>query len=630
MLRRQQFAAAFVAVGALVPVLLTAAPAIADTAEINGHVLAQETGEGPAGGFCISAYTEDFGWAGGTCTDGSDQTGAFSIPDLDTGSLYRIEVAASGYATTWLPDSRDFDGAQSYSAPSTIEATMQQAAAMSGTLTRSDGSPASDVAVNVYRADVEDRVASAWTDENGTWAVDGLLPGSYKVSFEWGRYWAHGKTDWAGADEFPAVAGSTVTVDEQLPPPTKVSGHVQAAGSGAPVQGVCVNLEDPAEMFSNMGSACTDASGDYVIEDAIPGTWIVRFYDDTGGYAPQWWGSDAPARESAAQLTVPAGVTTTGIDAELSTAAALSGRVIDAASGRPLADVCPSPYQGSRGDFFQNAVTSCSDTQGRWSVRGLPAGDATVTFSANVEDHPYLDTWAYGSSTQARATVFRLAAGETTALRDVKMVLGGVLTGQVTDAATGRPVEGVYVDVNPFGPRAGAGEGRWSKRTGPDGRYTIRGISPGTRTPVAYDEEHERYGWQWAGGATDPATGTSIKFKEGRTSQLNFTMRPGASVTGHVVMSDGSVPETSGMVDVVTYPSGAAVGWSSDYFGGNGAFRVTGLPDGARVLLRFTPNNDEGQTRPATWYEGAVDQAHATVVVTTVTSPPDITAHLRP
>jgi hypothetical protein len=187
----------------------------------------------------------------------------------------------------------------------------------------------------------------------------------------------------------------------------------------------------------------------------------------------------------------------------------------------------------------------------------------------------------------------------------------------------------MWVDADgSFPGRAGPGEGFHVGRTDSQGHYRIPGLPAGTYTPIVYDGDYDGYAPQWAGGASDPASATKIGVALRSTSTASFALHKAITVTGHVTNADGSLPTTSGDIDAFTYPSVAQIGGGGFWSGGSGEFSVHGLPEG-RILLRFTPFDSTGEQQPATWYEGAVDSAHASVIITSAAAPTDLTAHLR-
>lgn len=111
------------------------------------------------------------------------------------------------------------------------------------------------------------------------------------------------------------------------------------------------------------------------------------------------------------------------------------------------------------------------DQTGRYSIKGLTPGSYRLLVTAQGYSRLSLD---------APIEVF---ADQTTTVQDLVLIWTGVgvptgtLTGTVTDAATGQPVEGVYLQVA-CNPREIICLGRTAYTDG-NGRYTISSIPPG-------------------------------------------------------------------------------------------------------------------------------------------------------
>jgi hypothetical protein len=201
--------------------------------------------------------------------------------------------------------------------------------------------------------------------------------------------------------------------------------------------------------------------------------------------------------------------------------------------------VCPYTYAGRTGGQIEAQHDECSQEDGQWRVSGLPAGAVTVYLRPVNLD--YLDTWAYSSPTQAKATVFTLQAGTTTTLRDIKFTLGGTLSGVVTDARTGAPVAGAWVTTDPFNPRDDPFYLLHVSQTDSTGHYRITGLA-GDYTPLAFDQQGG-YGFEWSGNADSQATATPVTVRAGRNT--TYDVARAAATT---------VPRTSGATaSIVTH-----------------------------------------------------------------------------
>lgn len=588
----------------------TAAPAAADPASITGTVVAADTGLPPAGACVDARSTADDSVVATSCIDA--QTGAYSLDGLLEFSTYKIVVRASPPypAQMWLPGGPTTLEALLYTAPAVVDVTVPLAGTLTGTLTGSDGQPAANIPVSLYDPNLEYQCCGrTTTGADGRWTISGLYPGSYKVAFDYccELAWAVGRTSWGSANTFFVPQGGTTVVDDTLPARTSVGGTITDAWTGAPVEGVCITLWSDDPNAGGGRGGCSDQSGRYWATDITPGDYQVQFTDLQGRYAPEFY-DNVTDRASATVVSVPFGVQVMGIDAALTPGAVLAGRAIDANTRTPVAGVCPYAYAGRTGPQIEVQHGECSGEDGRWRVSGLPAGATTVYLRPIYND--YLPIWAYSSSTQAKATVFTLQAGATTTLRDVRLTLGGTLSGVVTDARTGAPVAGAWVTTDPFTPRDDPFYLLHVAQTDETGHYAITGLA-GDYTPLTFDQQGV-YGFEWPGNADSQATATTITIRAGRTTTYDVALDPAAVLTGQVIGASGAPSTSDALVDVFT-TTGDQVGWTSDVRP-DGTFAVTGLPGGG-VVVRLSYGLP-GATGPVVWHDGVPTRDAASTVPT--------------
>ncbi len=610
--RRLPVAAAGLA-ACLAAAVATAAPARAEIATISGRLLAADTGQPPTSGACVNAFAASDGAP--VATSCVDETGAYTLDGLTAGSGYFIVVNAGlPYVTNmWLPGSPTFADAQPVVAPATVDVTLPVGGTLTGTMRFADGEPAAYVAVRVFLAERPDECCMyVRADGGGKWTFDGLYPWSYKVQFDYccPVTWAFGKTDWESADVFAVSSGETITVDDLVGfVPSTISGSVMDAWTGAPVEGICSELA-PTTNWDGLWypGGCTDQSGNYQIDGLGAGQYYVRFTDFQGRYALEYY-NDASDLTSATVVTVASRSQVTGIDAALTPAAVLTGRVVDASTKKPVPGACPRAFAGRSGPLIDGQVWQCSQDDGRWQLSGLPAGATTVYFPSSGG---YLERWAYSSATQAKATVFSVAAGTTTTLRDVKLTYGGTLAGVVTDAGTGAPVAGAWVTTDPFDPRGNPSYLEHVAQTDDTGHYTINGLTSADYTPLVFDQQGV-YGFEWSGNADSRASATPISLRAGRTTIYNVALDPAAILSGEVIGASGVPSASPALVDVFT-ATGDPVGWTSDVLP-DGTFTVTGLP-GGDVAVRLT-HTEIDLTSTVVWHDGASTRTAASLSIVT-------------
>ena len=172
-----------------------------------------------------------------------------------------------------------------------------------------------------------------------------------------------------------------------------ISGRVQAAGTGAPVQGAVIVLVTFPLMESrssgrslepgqfNGSTATTDASGGFSFTAVAPGTYRLivspAFYQ--GRYLPAGHGATRP-NDPGRTVTVRAGEDIRDLAITLPAGVAIEGRVMDEA-GEPLSRMtvlAARVMAGSDGAQRIGHEPATTDDLGRYRIYGLEPGEYVV------------------------------------------------------------------------------------------------------------------------------------------------------------------------------------------------------------------------------------------------------------
>jgi hypothetical protein len=403
-----------------------------------------------------------------------------------------------------------------------------------------------------------------------------------------------------------AQASSADTVTGTVP---AVSGVLTDTRTGTPVAGACVEVIDNVGADRvTVATGCAGSDGRYTTRGDIPaGTWLVRAYQESGQHAPV----------VSAPIQLSAGSTAVDVDLAMPAAATLTGRVVDGRTGAPIFGACPYAYLGRTGTMPYLQAATCSDSEGRWSLTGLPAGRLSVQLSGGAD---HIGRWAPGVDKQSGATTFVAAEGRTTSTGTTTELRGATLAGRITDAA-GHPVPGAWVVIgDDHAMRMGAGFGEYVARTDATGQYSISNIPPQRRSVLVEPDEASGLAWQWSGAAADPATASPLTFRYEKTARFDAVLTPEAVLS--VRLAPGSTG--SALVDVQTL-GGAYVGLHSEvssFAWGTGTVLVHGLPAG-KVVLQLTP-----ETGTPYWYDHAASRSAATTIPLTAGRTTSITVAL--
>jgi hypothetical protein len=270
----------------------------------------------------------------GCTTTGS--AGTYTLSGLPTGE-YKVEFYGSGsYLYTWYSGQLSFGAATAVNvtAPSTtsgINATLQassSAGSISGTVSYG-GQPVSDADIELIDSS-GNYVSGTETSASGTYTLNGLPPGTYKVEFGTDTNLAFqfytGASTVATATAVTVAAGQNVTgINAALAAGGKIAGTVTDASTKAPVADVRVELLDSTGY--ELDSTYTNAAGVYTLAGVPTGSYVVEFvtyYDFAAGdvnYADQYY-NNGDTLAQATKVSVTAGATTSSINAALTTAAA--------------------------------------------------------------------------------------------------------------------------------------------------------------------------------------------------------------------------------------------------------------------------------------------------------------------
>jgi hypothetical protein len=216
-----------------------------------------------------------------------------------------------------------------------VDAQLQPAGEITGTVTDTAGHALQGIIVTVYRPDGS-VVTATTTDSAGVYGVGGLTAAGapYVVGFDPGpggadylpRFYLTGtptgSPTLAGATQL-TLTGSPPSpvhgIDIELPAGGQITGTVTDA-LGNPLAGATVTVYDTTAAHNTVGTATTDALGHYVETKLETGSYLVGF--TLAGYVSQFY-SGSTTMAGATPVNVTVGSTTPAINATLAPLAAL-------------------------------------------------------------------------------------------------------------------------------------------------------------------------------------------------------------------------------------------------------------------------------------------------------------------
>lgn len=253
------------------------------------------------------------------------------------------------------------------------------------------------------------------------------------------------------------------------------------------------------------------------------------------------------------------------LDEELAVSEGLDvrGRVVDA-NGSPVADAeIHVSLAGQRREI--GAVATRTDVRGRFALAGLRRGRG-------------LSAWARGHA----PSVLHRVQGEPGAEIEVTLRCvdaAGVVRGVVRDEA-GRPVSGAVVQLGEAETEDGA-RPSVVVRTDSAGQFVHAHVAPGSST-------------LWIGSPAHAAHAQVVKVAAHQTTEVDVSLQPGGSVTGHVRNERGE-PQARARVRVEMTQLAAellpAPAWAypTTPCDGDGRYVLDGLVPGPTQLLAMRP-----------------------------------------
>jgi len=346
----------------------------------------------------------------------TDSNGYYINKGIPTGNIkvYFETYNAGNYLPEWYNKKGTFDIADvinvvAGSITPDINAQLDTGGIISGRVTDGSGNGVENVLMNVYGLD-NILIRYCLTDNNGDYTCEGIQPGNCKVGFDPSDAVGNclpelynNKTSFADADSVSVTAGQTTSnINAQLEQGGGISGRV-IDGSGNGIYRALVKVFNAN--FSQITSRMTDYDGYYTIGGIPGGSYRIWFDGYFCGYASEWY-NDKINFYSGDALTVTAGPTIGGINAQLDQSGQIKGAVTNG-YGSGIYQVIVSCF-----DLNNNYILSCQSLpRGFYTLGNLTAGTYKVYFDASYAVGNFVSEWYHDKTSFSTANQVTVTAG---------------------------------------------------------------------------------------------------------------------------------------------------------------------------------------------------------------------------
>ena len=381
------------------------------------------------------------------------------------------------------------------------------------------------------------------TDADGSYTLRGLATGSYRIRAQddQQRYVQEYYNDtlrWDSAHLVKVEGTEAVRdIDFELARGASVSGTVRDADTGSPIADAW--LSSGPVGGDHLSWTNTDFDGNFTLSGLPEG--VIEIQVQSEGYI------EVRKEVRVGQRNL------TGLVVELQRGASIAGRVVDAETGAPIAQVA---INADRDDGDGPGAWTQTDADGRYVLQGLAPGLYRV--KAENSEQGYMFEYFDDRHGGEDADAVRVVGTERVTGVDFGLIQGSSISGTVTDIDTGLPVRNLELGAGPVN----RGQVSWT-RTDPNGNCTLKGLPQGLMDVEVRGGEYVKQR-------------KTVRVTEKVESGQDFSVQRGASISGRV--ADGGTGEPIANMDVEARDeNGSHI--TGTRTGSDGEYVLRGIPD---------------------------------------------------
>ncbi|HUB41330.1 MAG TPA: carboxypeptidase regulatory-like domain-containing protein [Streptosporangiaceae bacterium] len=425
--------------------------------------------------------------------------------------------------------------------------------------------------------------AVAVTGKNGAYSSPALPKGKYVMAFfadcgNTGNWLFQIYKDIYNPAKRPTIvtikAGRTTKhVSVVMKEGAQISGTVTGPG-GRKLSGICA-YPLTNSLIGLFLFGARSSHGNYHIRSLPPGRYQIGFAScGLSNWAPTLW-PDTQRYRSAPYIHIHGARNVGNVDEIMQPGGIVTGTVT-AATNPPteLAGMCAVAFEDNGLGVVGTAATSAT---GSYEIFGLAPGRYSVQFTPGCNNNGNY----VGVNYPKNITV---AGGTTTSGINAALPIGAVISGQVTGAASGKPVGGICVEINgtidgfgfPIGFEVTNAGGRYSVNQLPVGKYQVQ-FSGGCGNTGSYAPQ----GWPDT-NVLEPQN-INVTAAGQHVTAISAALQPGPVISGTVTNRVGH--KLTGICVGVFTPSGVEFGFSQTF---DGRYEAPDLAPGSYQVL-FAP-----------------------------------------